>query len=100
MVFADNLLCIWLADHIYVALTGLTNIVTSDTVSVDGFSFMNILADTNRVHNRDNFVIIFPCHSCPAFFRNGHIAFLAKSLEKGVTHGFLAVKYNRSEFRL
>ena len=37
VVFADNLLCTWLTDHIYVALTGFTYVATLDTVSVRGY---------------------------------------------------------------
>ena len=36
LVSADNLLCTWLTDHIYAALTGFTYVATSITVSVRG----------------------------------------------------------------
>ena len=35
VVYADNLLCTWLTDHIYVALNGFTYVTTSVTVSID-----------------------------------------------------------------
>jgi hypothetical protein len=35
VVYADNLLCTWLTDHIYVALNGFTYVTTCATVSID-----------------------------------------------------------------
>ena len=35
VVYADNLLCTWLTDHIYVALNGFTYVTISATVSID-----------------------------------------------------------------
>ena len=35
VVYADNLLCTWLTDHIYVALNGFTYVTTCVTVSID-----------------------------------------------------------------